>query len=628
MNVKKKITALTAFTLAAASLAGCGNINTGVSFEENGKKIYAYKFNMYTQDDTKYPETHDNVFDEDLKSKLQMFLDYDRIPRTDWETKTNTYFATGDAPDITTGGKEPNYKGWAENEQLMPVADSLEDLEAKLPNYVKIFGDKIEDVYDLAASADGKLYYLPSLRQEKAQMCWLYRKDLVDPVMKELGMKEFPKTTDDFLKLCRALKDKYPDKIIISSNGQKKSSLTGFFQAFGMPELILSEYSYVERDGSFVPFALTTDNARKMYSFLKELHDMGAIDNEILSLEKDKFYSRCASDNAFITYNYVYNADTFTSKTNVNGKSGGKWTYTSNMLTNDPSRGTVFKKDPVYSNWGPAFATSCDSEPGKFDRALDLYDFFASKAGQLYSTYGVEGESYNLMTIEEYKDSEKAKADKKLKSDLEKAKTDEDKAKAEEKAAKKKKEVDEFVVPEDWKVTKADMTYVGREGSPINNTIVSPTSRELEDGVEYVPVVADGYYHQQDNSKGTKINEKLGMFSQVFIKYPKLFYENRGKSIEGLYNEFMDKVENDNYYYIESVPMRYTSDEQDAMTDLETSLSTKRDEYMARFLLGNMDPNNDDDWNKYISDMKRVGLERFETLQTTVYNRTQAELAK
>lgn len=618
MNINKKIITTTALALSAVSaatvLSGCGNINTGVSYMENGKKIYAYKFNMYVQDDAKYPETHDNEFDNMLKDKFSMYLDYDRIPRTDWETKTNTYFATGDAPDITTGGKEPNYKSWAQDEQLMPVADSLEDLKQKLPNYVKLFGENLENVYDLAASADGKLYYLPSVRQEKAQMCWLYRSDIVDPILKELGMKEFPKTTDDFLTLCKAIKEKYPDKIIISSNGQKKSSLTGFFQAFGMPELILSEYSYVDRDGNFVPYAMTTDQARKMYSFIKELHDIGAIDNEILSLEKDKFYSRCATDNAVITYNYVYNADTFTNKTNVNGKQGGKWTYTSNMLTDDPSRGTVFKKDPDYSNWGPAFSTSCDSEEGKFDRMLDLYDFFASKSGQLYSTYGIEGESYNLVTVDEYKDQEKAKIDKKVAD----GKT------TEEKAAKDKQKIDDFVVPDDWKVTKEDMTYHGRE--TFDGTVFSPTSRELQDGVEYVPVVADGWYHQNDNSKGTKVNEKLGMFSQVFIKYPKLFYENRGKQIEGLYNEFMKKMETENYYYIESVPMRYTSDEQDTLTDVQTSLTTKRDEYMARFLLGNMDPNNDADWNKYISDMKRVGLEKFEKLQTEVYNRTQSQL--
>lgn len=619
MNIKKVITGLMALTTAASSMAmlsGCGNINTGVSYMEGDKKIYAYKFNMYVQDDAKYPETHDNAFDDMLHDKFNMYLDYDRIPRTDWETKTNTYFATADAPDITTGGKEPNYKTWADGELLMPVADSYEDLVKKLPNFAKLFGENMETVYNLAASADGKLYYLPSVRQEKAQMCWLYREDLVKPVMDKIGMKDYPKTTDEFYDLCAALKQEYPDKIIISSNGQKKSSLTGFFQAFGMPELILSDYSYVERDGTFVPFAMTTDAAREAYILLHKLHELGAIDNEILSLEKDKFYSRCATDNACITYNYIYNADTFTSKTNVNGKSGGKWVATSNMLTNDPERGTVFKKDPTYSNWGPAFATSCNSEEGKFEKMLDLYDWFASKPGQLYSTYGIEGESYNLVTVDEYKDIEKAKIDKKLAD----GKT------TEEKAAKSKATIDAQVIPDDWKVTAENVVYKGRPG--VEGLDPSDIEGKLEPGVEYVPVVADGWYHQQDSSKGTKINEKLGMFSQVFIKYPKLFYENRGKQIEGLYKEYMDKVENENYYYIEQVPMRYTGDEENAKTDIVTALVTKRDEYMARFLLGDMNPEDDNDWNKYISDMKRVGLERFEKLQLEVYTRTQAELEK
>ena len=592
MRAKKVVTGLMAFVLAASSvsvLSGCDtNKNVGHSYtDEQGRKIYAYKFNMYTQDDTKFPETHDNAFDQMLLDKFNIYFDYDRIPRTDWETKTNTYFATGDSPDLTTGGKEPDYKRWANDDMLVPVADTYEDLVAKMPNYVKLFGDNMEEVYNLAASSDGKLYYLPSVRQEKCQMCWLYRKDVFD----DLGLK-FPQTTDEFIEVCRKLKEAHPDKIIISSNGQKKSSLTGFFQAFGMPELILSTFSYVERDGSFVPYAMTTDNAREMYKFLRELHDMGAIDNEILSLEKDKFYSRCATDNAYITYNYIYNADTFTSKTNVNGKEGAKWTHTTNMLTNDPERGTLFKKDPLYSNWGPAFSRSIESEPGKFEKVLELYDWFATNEGQLYTNYGVEGESYNMLTIDEYKDSEKAKIDKKLAD----GKT------TEEKAAKSKADIDAFVVPDDWKT--------------------------VRDGVEYVPVVADGWYHQKDNSKGDKINEKLGMFSSVFLKHPKLFYEVRGKQIESLYEAFMKKMDTDNYYYISDVPMRYTADEQQEVTDLTTSLSTKRDEYMARFLLGDMDPNSDADWDKYISDMKRVGLERFEALQTEVYARTQADLNK
>ena len=107
MKAKKVVTGLMALMLAASSvvsLTGCDtNKNVGHSYiDEQNRKIYVYKFNMYTQDDTVYPETHDNAFDQMLLDRFNIYFDYDRIPRTDWETKTNTYFATGDAPDLTT----------------------------------------------------------------------------------------------------------------------------------------------------------------------------------------------------------------------------------------------------------------------------------------------------------------------------------------------------------------------------------------------------------------------------------------------------------------------------------------------------------------------------------------------
>lgn len=578
MNVKRVITGLMAFTMVASTavtLTGCGGKTIGKSYvDDQGNKIYTYSFNMYTQDGTKYPETKDNEFDQMLY-KRGIEFEYERIPRVNWETKTNMYFQTGEEPDLTTGGKEPNYKSWAKEGLLVPVAESVEELKEKMPNYVKLFED-IDAVYDLAASADGKLYYLPSVRQEKAQMCWVYRKDVFD----KLGIKEFPKTTTEFIEVCKKIKAAYPDQIIISSNGQKTSSLTGFFQAFGIPELAMADHSYVERDGTFVPFALTTDQAREMYKMVHELYQLNIIDKEILSIEKDQFYARCASDNAFITYNYVYNTETFDKKTNANGKTGAQWAWTSNMLTNDPARGTLFKKDPAYSNWGPAFSYGSDSEEGKLDKVLELYDWFSTNEGQVYTTYGVEGVSYDLVTIDEYKAIEKARPEN----------------------AGREAEIDAFEVPADWITQK--------------------------DGVDCVPVTKDGWYDQVYNTEGKKIGEELGIFSSVFVKHPKSFYESRGVQIEPLYNEFMKKIDTENYYYIPSVPMRYTPDEEDRTATILADLKSKRDEYMAKFFSGELDPHNDAHWNQYISDMNKLGLEEYSQIQTTVYERTQAELNK
>lgn len=535
MKSKRVMALLLTAALAIPMAAGCNKRPTE-EIDEAGNKTYLYTFNMYTQDDNEYPEGEDIVFNKFIKEKFGIKFQYDRIPRTDWETKTNTYFATGSEPDITIGGKEPNYKAWGKDMYLAPI-----DVD-KLPNWKALWGDKVDEVVALASNSDGNLYYLPTVRQEKTQMCWLYRED----TFKELGI-DFPQTADEFYEACKKIKEKYPDKIVISSNGQKKSALTGFFQMFWIPELILQSQSCIDPvTGEFIPYAMTTDNAREMYKFINKLYAENLIDKQIMSIEKDTFYSRCAQNNAYLTYNYVYNVDTFNKKTNVNGNTGN-WAWSGDMVTAYPDKGTIFKKDPLYSNWGPAFSRKLLDTPERYDAVLKYYDWCASPEGQLFTTYGL---------------------------------TDEEAAE------------------------------YGAEGS-----------YEMVNGQ---PEVKEGWYHEVTNSKGDKINKIYGTLANTFIKHPKMFQEVRGNQIDKLWDAFMS---HDNYYYFEEFPMRYTDDEEDDKTDLETALNAKRDEYMARFFMGESDPNSDKDWNQYISDMKKVGLDKYIELQKTVYERTKAEVA-
>lgn len=646
---RRNLARIGASILAITTLAGCGGINPpGKSYvDKNGNTIYTYNFNMYVQDGTTYPETHDNDFDKFIYDNFGIEFNYDRIQRTDWETKTNTYFATNDAPDITTGGKAVNYSGWANQDMLTPIVSSYDELCKKLPNYVKMFEDQgvdMKEVYNLAASGNGKLYYLPSVRQERAQMCWLYRED----IFKECGIEKFPSTTDEFLDVCAAIKAKYPDKIIISSNGQKKSSLTGFFQAYGMPELILSKYSYYDKaTGEFVPYAMTTDSAREMFIFLKTLVDNNYIDKEILSMEKQDFSTRCYNNNAMITYNYVYNAKDFTSKSqNKDDEStkSRKWVSTDVMLTNDTERGTVYKKDPLYSDWGPAFSVSCElngnkPDKEKLERVLKYYDYASTKEGAIMHTYGTEGKSFRFVPgiiSEDHKEwGKRVDADGK---ELTTEKFDpKDKKKNDVVVRFGIKDNDGSFTPvKDYKVyASEDMgVYRDAEGN-IYDDKAAADAAGAADAQFVVPVVnvEDGWYDQKYNSKSEKkISSELGIAS-TFIKQPMKFWEDRGSQIEDLYQAFSEKSDPNSdkyekYYSIDDVPMRYTSDEENQYTDLAGALATKRDEYIARFLIGGMDPRKDSDWNKYISDMERVGLRKFEKLQNTVYNRTQAEIAK
>lgn len=546
-NLKRKslmVASLAGVLAASTLLTSCGTANRESYENEEGETIYTYYFNMYTQDDTEYAEGQDTVFANLLRDKFNVEFEYERIPRGDWETKTNLAYATGNEADVTTGGKEPQYKRWANEGYLEAIPEEYyTGDDAILSDWAALWTpEEFDKVLELAKSPDGNLYYLPSKRQEKVQMCWLYRQD----VFEQLGL-ELPETIDDLYDVCVRLKQAYPDKIIISSNGQKLSSLTGFFQAYWIPELIMTEHSYVDPvTGEYVPYALTTDNAREMYKTIKKFSDAGLIDREILTMDQDTFSTRLAQDNCFITYNYVYNTEDFTNKTNgTNPSKGGIWAWSGNMITAFPEKGTIYKRDPLYSNWGPAFSVGISDNPERYEALLETFNWFATDEGQTFMTYGVEGDSF---------------------------------------------EYDENGVPH----------------------------------------ILDGWYDESDpNSDKDDPNTKnfqteYGSLSSQFAKEENMFNAIRGNVIEELWAAYQA---HDNYYYFEQIPMRYTEDEQTRYSDLEVALNSKRNEYMQRFFAGDVDPNDDADWNQYISDMKKVGLDEFCELQTTVYERTQAEIA-
>ncbi len=567
MKVKKIVAFATSVALASSLLASCGAANRK-SYEKDGKTIYTYYLNMYTQDSVEYAEGQDTNFANIIRDKFNVELEYDRIPRGDWETKTNLSYAVGNEADVTTGGKEPQYKKWASDQYLDPIPEeAYTGDDCILKDWKALWSeDEFNKVLALAKSSDGELYYLPTLRQEKAQMCWDYRKDIFD----QLNITEFPKTIDELYDVCAKIKAAYPDKIIISCNGMGTTSpgsaITGFCQAYWMPELIMTQHSYVDPvTQEYVPYALTTDNAREMYKTIKKFNDAGFIDKEIFTVDKDTFSTRLAQDNCFITYNYVYNLDDFNKKTKgTNADKNSDWAWSANMITAFPEKGTIYKRDPLYSNWGPAFSAGINEDMDRYNALLKMFNWFATEDGQLYTTYGV----------------------------------------------------------------KADDPEVMRKGITDNNY-----SYEMVDGnPQFLPGWYDESNPKTDKKKDKTLSHEYGVLGSQFAKQQYMFDNIRGKKVEALYEAFNAQ---DNYYYFDQIPMRYTTEEEQRYADLEIALNAKRDEYIQRFFSGDVDPNKDSDWNMYISDMNKVGLSEFIELQKTVYERTkkqveeeEAELAK
>ena len=93
----------------------------------------------------------------------------------------------------------------------------------------------------------------------------------------------------------------------------------------------------------------------------------------------------------------------------------------------------------------------------------------------------------------------------------------------------------------------------------------------------------------------------------------------RSPSMVDLENTFFNR---DNYYFHTTHVQKFTPEETRELAGLEVSLSQTRNEYYSRFIVGQLDVNNDRDWNAYIDTMKRMGLDRVSAIRTAAYNRS------
>jgi hypothetical protein len=91
-----------------------------------------------------------------------------------------------------------------------------------------------------------------------------------------------------------------------------------------------------------------------------------------------------------------------------------------------------------------------------------------------------------------------------------------------------------------------------------------------------------------------------------------------------VYKEMDERiVQNPDYVFFRVPVMPFTVDESSDLVETVTNLATTRDEYTTKFTMGNLDPNDDEEWNNYLKAMKAMGLEKLQKTVTEVYERGQ-----
>lgn len=466
----------------------------------------------------------EDLFSPVIKEKFNLVLDVVDINNSDFVTKMNLLFASGEAPDVNTA-QRPEFmlNEWIESGYLRGY--TKDEVKEKLPNYYAQYTEEEwETVWKSIKYSDDKTYYLPSRRADTVNMAWLYRADTFE----KLGL-EFPESTDELIEVMRTIK-KETGRIpyVAASADNVLWAFTGFLQAFGMPELAPRDLSYVDPiSGEFVPYAFVTDNFREHIKYMNRLYEEGLIWQEFATGTTDQVNAMKAQGHNYIQWGYPDKIDTEYNRLSQNVDPEARWDWAKVMVSSDPEKGVFFKANPLFNADGVAFSADADDEV--VERFMDFMDWLHTEEGMIFRTYGIEGVTYE------------------------------------------------------------------------------------KDGDNYVFMD----HMQSPNKSEGKTLTNYG-FVTVGRQHPNLnaYYK---PYITELENIFMNR---EGYYYHVSPVLNFTDEESSELADITISLNQTAQEYYAKFIMGQIDIENDQEWNSYINAMKKLGLERFEEIRTTAYERS------
>jgi len=75
------------------------------------------------------------------------------------------------------------------------------------------------------------------------------------------------------------------------------------------------------------------------------------------------------------------------------------------------------------------------------------------------------------------------------------------------------------------------------------------------------------------------------------------------------------------YAFFDTIPWDMTVDEESRIKELTSSLRSIRDEYVLKFIMGQLNPADDKTWNDYINTLNKAGLEELSALRTKLYDK-------
>lgn len=300
------------------------------------------------------------------------------------DTKLNTYFASGDIPDIVTVLDANSEVARTANKWALPLQDLADKYD---PYFYDVARKETLDWYQLD---DGKTYGYPNYSNTMADFksgaipaheAFIIRQDVLDAI----GPQDFT-TPEGFQAGMRAIQAKYPDLTPFGFN-----DMAG---GVGALEKVVQDMLGVPiktKDDKFYDRQLDPDYMTWLKTF-RQVHEEGHISDDSFTDNGDTFKEKVSSGK------YA----TIMMGANVNlGNSMQSW-LTANpdkaYVAIDSVMSTKGNKPTLQqaglSGWMINYISQKTKNPAK---AIQVFEYLLSEYGEVLTNFGIEGKTFNYI---------------------------------------------------------------------------------------------------------------------------------------------------------------------------------------------------------------------------------------
>ncbi|MDR1230656.1 MAG: extracellular solute-binding protein [Spirochaetaceae bacterium] len=233
-------------------------------------------------------------FYQELEKKTGIHIEWEPVKDTDWKTRVNLMFASGDMPDVILTGEIDIEEYGVTQGLIVPLDDYIRD---NMPNYYsRMF---LNDVNKAMPASDGKMYWIGGLIAQNVNhdgnhyinKAWLDK----------LGL-EAPKTIDELTQVLIAFRDRDPngngkkDEIPFSAADliHQTQGVYTHFANFGVP-LQRFVYAAIQGDDTLI-FPGYMEGFRPALEWLAMCYKEGLLDMESITQDSNAWGTKMNAD--------------------------------------------------------------------------------------------------------------------------------------------------------------------------------------------------------------------------------------------------------------------------------------------------------------------------------------------